>query len=79
MILTHHALERQRVNPRASLDDARTALFSHQRVIDQAAAFGCRVIKLDCKAKLILVGERVVTVITCDRPWSGHSFSRGAN
>jgi len=60
-----HAARRwiERVDPAATLDDARAIIHTHDRAIAKAAAFGCETVVLGCGARLILDGANVVTVL----------------
>lgn len=65
--VTDHAIERylERVE-HCPWEDARARL---ERATKSAAAFGCRVVKLGCGSRVVLEGDRVVTVYPRgDRP-----------
>ncbi|MFN3943912.1 MAG: hypothetical protein ACK4K7_03135 [Allosphingosinicella sp.] len=64
MIVTAHARQRwcERIDPRATLEEAAAAMQLSSRAVEIAAAFGCRVVRTGA-AKLVLEGETVVTVI----------------
>lgn len=68
MIVTAHACERfcERVRP-CSFDEARDAVLSHARAIEKAIAFGCEVVRLGDGCRIILQGDRVVTVLRRDQ------------
>lgn len=72
--VTQHAAQRwcERVDPRATEDEAMCAIASHDRAITVAAGFGCHVVRLANHAKLILTGDSVVTVLANRKPWAGH-------
>jgi hypothetical protein len=63
--VTRHAAERwiERVNPCATLDQAKAEIRRHERAIVLAASIGCRVVRLSHRHRLILDGENVVTVL----------------
>jgi hypothetical protein len=74
MIVTQHAAQRwcERVNPRLTPDQAAVVISQHSPAVTKAAAFGCKVVRLANRFKLILDADRVVTVIATDVPWAGH-------
>jgi hypothetical protein len=59
-----HACERfiERGHPSCSLEEARAEILSHSKAIECAARFACEVVRLGDGSRLILKGERVVTV-----------------
>jgi hypothetical protein len=61
--VTDHAMRRfaERVTP-CSLEEAKAAILSHSRALETAVQFDCQVVKLGDGSKLILQGNRVVTV-----------------
>lgn len=63
--VTRHAQQRwiDRVDARATLEQADAAIRQHARAVIAAANFGCRVVKLANGAKLLLDGRNVVTVL----------------
>lgn len=63
--LTRHAIDRyiERVDPSLSIQAARAALMLHAPVIKTAADFRCGTVLLGSGARLVLDGERVVTVL----------------
>ncbi len=62
----------ERVNPRATLDEAHAAIMSSARIIDLAADQGCDTVILGCGARLKLKGDLVATVLP-----SRHFTARG--
>jgi hypothetical protein len=66
MIVTQHAVERyqERIDPRLTPAEARAAIQASARAVEVAARFGCRSVRQGCGAKLILVGDAVVTVLS---------------
>ncbi len=65
IFVSRHAAQRyvERIDSRVSIDEAAAEIRAHARVIQIAADFGCRVVRLANGAKLILEGRSVVTVI----------------
>lgn len=63
--VSQHAAIRwcERVNPRASVDDAHATIMSSATIIDIAADFGADTIILGCGARLKLKGDVVATVL----------------
>jgi len=61
--ITTHAIQRfiERVHP-CSYSEAREEIFSHARAIEAAASFGCAVVRCGGGERLILAGNRVVSV-----------------
>lgn len=74
MIVTTHAVARwcERVDPRATADQARHAMLACARAVDAAAAFGCPTVRLGSGARLILEGETVVTVLGPEQRFNMH-------
>jgi len=64
--VTRHAVNRwmERIDQRASYDQADRAIRSHARAVCAAADFGCSVVKLATGDRLILDGRSVVTVLS---------------
>ena len=64
--VTRHAVNRwmERIDRRASYDQADQAIRSHARAVCAAADFGCSVVKLATGDRLILDGRSVVTVLS---------------
>lgn len=58
-----HAIDRfiERVSP-VSREEAKASILSHSKAIEAAAGFGCSVVRLDNRARLVLDGENVITV-----------------
>jgi hypothetical protein len=58
-----HACERfiERCH-RCSIEEAKEEILSHTRAIEAAARFHCEVVRLGDGSRLILKGERVITV-----------------
>jgi hypothetical protein len=66
--VTMHACQRyvERIDGRLTIEEARAEIQGHACAISTAAAFGARIVKTS-RAKLVLQGARVVTVL--DRHW----------
>ncbi len=66
--VTMHAAQRyvERIDGRLTIEEAFAAIQEHGPAISAAAAFGCHVVKTS-RAKLVLQGNRVVTVM--NRHW----------
>lgn len=66
IIITTHAAHRwiERINPRATFDQAIAEIEAHTRAIQVAAEFGCHYVRLGNGARLVLDGARVTTVLS---------------
>jgi hypothetical protein len=64
----------ERVDPSITVDQAMSVLLCAERAIDAAAKIGCHVVRMANGAKLMIRGDRVVTVLFPCKPWSGHRF-----
>jgi hypothetical protein len=76
-----HAIDRfiERVAP-VSREEARDCILSSAKAIEAAAGFGCSVVRLGSRARLILDGQNVVTVYgaemrprQCRNPFRGQA------
>jgi len=74
--ITDHAAQRwvERVDPGATREEAASVMMAAERAINAAAEIGCHVVRMSNGAKLMIRGDRVVTVLFPCRPWSGHRF-----
>lgn len=65
MIVSAHAAERwiERVDPSATIPQARSAIQSHSRAIEAAISIGAPVVRLGNGWKLVVREDVVVTVI----------------
>jgi len=79
IVVTTHAIERfiQRAAPYATVDEARSTIEAAAPVIEVAAAFGCRTVKMACGARLVLEGDHVVTVLPPARPIKARALVAG--
>lgn len=68
MIVTTHAIDRyiERIDPCATRDAAREEIRSHERAVAAAASIGCQSIRLGDGSRLVLEGEKVVSVFARD-------------
>lgn len=66
MIITNHAAQRwcERIDRTATPETAIEAMRAHERMIDHAIAFGACSVKLGCGARLIIVSDAIVTVVS---------------
>lgn len=64
MIVAARAVARfiERIDPRLTPADARARIEASASAIEAAARFGCTRVRQGCGARLILVGDHVVTV-----------------
>ena len=64
--VTRNAVNRwmERIDRRADYEQADLAIRSHAKAVCEAAAFGCRCVKLATGDRLILDGRSVVTVLS---------------
>lgn len=74
--VTIHAAARyvERINPALTPDEARAAIERSAPAIETAARFGCATVIKD-RAKFVLDGERVITVL-CRQQMAVHNFPR---
>lgn len=68
--ISQHAAMRyiERVEPALTVAEARAAIREHSRAIACAAEFGCEYVRLASRARLVLCGWDVVTVLGADQP-----------
>jgi hypothetical protein len=61
--VSNHACERfiERVEA-CTFEEARAAIMAHEKAIEAAAKFGCEVVRCGRGERLVLSGNRVVTV-----------------
>lgn len=81
-VISVHACERfvQRVQPNATLTEARAAIRSHAKAVLAACEVGCKSVRLSCGARLIIdpVGRQVITVYAA-KPKLKHSPQRSGH
>lgn len=65
MHVTPLAIDRflERIDGSLTRAEAEAKMLTASVAVERAAAFGCRVVKMGCGAKLILKGTTVVTVL----------------
>lgn len=65
MTITDHAVQRyiERIRPALTPAQARAELAGAEKVVAIAAAFGCRVVRLDNGGHLLLDGDVILTVL----------------
>jgi hypothetical protein len=78
VIITQHARERwiERVDPKASPEDAMLAIRASSHAVEAAISFGARIVRLGCGAKLVIHGGAVVTVLSRRGIAAGHLGER---
>lgn len=68
IIISAHACQRfvERVRP-CTIEQARAELQGYAPIISKAASFGCRVVKLPGRVRIVLDGLTVITVLGRDQ------------
>ena len=76
--ISQHAALRycERVEPGATVAQARAAIRSHAHAIEAAIKVGCCSIRLGCGARIILKGCEIVTVLPAQPKRNGHKWGR---
>lgn len=66
VMISQHAAERyvERIDPALTIAEARARIAESLPALERASKFGARVVRQGCGAKLVLVGDTVVTVLT---------------